>query len=581
MPLFEAYLEATVVMHCFNGSAVVYLPPNVEIDLRKVCAESGYIFTIGRALYVRNLEKASRTELEDILQKASPNETLRHLVAFSTEQFSPHDKDTQEDFRDTLNELKLSIDKVYLGNERLTDVLTALSNAKDNRVWVGAPGPYRQERADFKKKAKAEFPRTTIMFSDTDVDFAVPRFRRRRFLICYEQYFKNENPYHIFDENKLAWVSHTTIPHTLIGAMINVTRPGWERIDPTIVDPFVGTGTTWLELLKFQEVICVCSDRSVYTKRLADDNIAFFSLSQDDLAILAERLQNLSDEIGITAVDFKGISGDLHRLRPKVAELVAVYPNSGVPDSSGQELFDLLEKQTSLYNRLMIYLLLRTYGRHGAELNRNELTVAVAFKKELDKFRRQLREYKELRDDAESEVASLSDDVWAGYPSLYSCGLTIKPSFLSAYNTDDSRCGVACCRDALDIRNNIDVIIGDPPYGFNTDEEESRLSNFYVKFVRKAVRSLSPDHGQLILALPEQSYTGRRAQYFTHREVVTALVLSEAERCGKEVYIPSAITPIRSLFKPPYYWEAGRALRRAVVHYHIRAKRSGHGRSTR
>ena len=54
----------------------------------------------------------------------------------------------------------------------------------------------------------------------------------KRFLICYKQEFRNENPFHIFDENKPAWVSHTTAPHALTAAMLNIARPFYSATTP-------------------------------------------------------------------------------------------------------------------------------------------------------------------------------------------------------------------------------------------------------------------------------------------------------------------------------------------------------------
>ena len=128
-------------------------------------------------------------------------------------------------------------------------------------------------------------------------------------------------------------------------------------------------------------------------------------------------------------------------------------------------------------------------------------------------------------------------------------------------------------RDACALEpNSLNVIICDPPYGFNTTEEQGKLADLYGRFIRAAVAALR-DEGHLIVCLPAESYTGRDLPYCTRASVIVNAVLIEAQRQGKEVYTPGRSMPARML-APPYYWEAERALRRTILHFRVKTTTS-------
>src|SRR5205807_5703993 len=117
-----------------------------------------------------------------------------------------------------------------------------------------------------------------------------------------------------------------------------------------------------------------------------------------------------------------------------------------------------------------------------------------------------------------------------------------------------------------------DAIVTDPPYGFNTDDDLQSLAELYVTAIGKMILALKQD-GHLVLCLPDRSHTGRRSPFFTHKELITQQVLSLAERAvpKREVIIPAyAVPKQKDLFRPPYYWESERALRRAILHFRVR-----------
>src|SRR5205807_727496 len=85
----------------------------------------------------------------------------------------------------------------------------------------------------------------------------------------------------------------------LISAMINLTGATRPRKESLILsDPFVGSGTTWLEAMKLNDTIVTCTDKTPFAQIMANDNLEFFCLPpktlrkvKDDLEIIIHHLQ--------------------------------------------------------------------------------------------------------------------------------------------------------------------------------------------------------------------------------------------------------------------------------------------------
>jgi tRNA G10 N-methylase Trm11 len=123
---------------------------------------------------------------------------------------------------------------------------------------------------------------------------------------------------------------------------------------------------------------------------------------------------------------------------------------------------------------------------------------------------------------------------------------------------------------SFDARNlhpdSIDLIICDPPYGFNTTEDDGKLADLYSEFIDKAISSLRRQ-GQLIICLPGESYTGRNLAYCTKSDLVSRQIILKAHQQGRIAYRPAQSLPYS--FTAPYYWELERALRRTILHFYF------------
>lgn len=148
----------------------------------------------------------------------------------------------------------------------------------------------------------------------------------------------------------------------------------------------------------------------------------------------------------------------------------------------------------------------------------------------------------------------------------YSEGCTISEKWLATAGTrEENRVKVQGVMEMP--AGEYDVIVADPPYGFNTNDGLADLAALYVSGIATMVKALRP-LGQLVICLPQLSKSGRRVPYFTQREVVTQQALIAAQSQGRGLMVAGFAAPkTGTLFRPPYYWESARALRRSILHF--------------
>ena len=162
-----------------------------------------------------------------------------------------------------IQEVKIPVGKFFMGRSSIQGVIGELEKGHRARLRVARPGHLHEDRKHDQETKKdgednnIERSRSLFLIVDRQISDNPRHPADTKFFICYEQQWLNCNPCHVFDEDKPVWIDHTTIPHTLMGAMINVTRPWWPKGSNSRVvlcDPFVGSGTTWLEALKYAQV---------------------------------------------------------------------------------------------------------------------------------------------------------------------------------------------------------------------------------------------------------------------------------------------------------------------------------------
>lgn len=578
--LYGSLLRNAVVTTAFFGSCAVFLPPHLEVDLLPICAHSGYIHSCGESVFIRNVDKTTMddffTRVDLYIENKSPN-TLPFFAVYTHEDFTDYDRALAADLRDGLDDVKIYLEKFHMGEHRLVAVLNKMKSRFDSRLDIPDAGDFHE-----KHQRVQDRPRTLWLIMDHSIGQEPHQKGKDRYYICYDQIYVNENPFHVFDENKPAWKAHTTIPHTLAGAMINVTCPWWPKDrEATIVDPCVGTGTTVLELVKFPiEVKSKASDIDPFSPLLADDNLEFFAASVPELSAFHSALNRIID----TKSRLTEVEGDSHQsLDVKAAYIWAVEliqrlrleqgVNGGTIAITDEVVVELREK--TLFDRLLFYVGIRTTIRHAAGFESGSIDWETAFQKEARLLARQVHTLIGIRRQ-ERAGPEIGVDIPEGIVLMqgqYSQSCTVSPEVLqTAKKLNDAKPDLVQVNDIRKLKeNSCDVIITDLPYGFNTDESPEELAQLYSDALDKMIAALRKE-GQLVLSLLDRSHTGRQSLYFTNKSIVIEQVLVKAKEQGYEVLSPSDRVPQPyDVFKLPYYWESERALRRAILHFRLRS----------
>ena len=520
--MIERYAEMFFNLIAFDsyfGSCVVYAPPGLQLDLPAICAHAGYVHSCGMPLFVENVNDAEASHLQHAIESHVSREAIGlplRLIVYAHEEFSEVDRDWEPQLRDGLNDVKLNEQKFYLGREPLVRALQSLKRGKLAKHVI----VIRSSRTPREVKSSAHpkrFDRTRSLWliSDRSTAKEITTPGHNRFVICFEQHFKNCNPTHIFEENKPAWVSQTTIPHSLMGAMINLTKPYWRSKGKILCgDPFAGSGTTWFEAEKHKRVICVCSDRAPISARLLIDNIEFLKARPHKLKSLIANLTKLMAQLKrIRQSDCRGVVPYLpesvcslverHRQnknkRPVAKLSFEILTGFGL-DIKGNGRVRPLRKAHLLPWRARRRASRTSLGIWTRELDRSlldgEPEPAISTKSPAQTEKRE----SEGRDS--QGICIIEKE--------FSDGCVIWPETFERFKAEYPRPVMPPTRDVASIHYGLyDVIATDPPYGFNEDMTLRQLSGLYAKLFTHLIRALKDD-GQLVVADPRCG-AGRQA----------------------------------------------------------------------
>jgi hypothetical protein len=150
---------STILVDCYYGSAVVHVPKTLTIKPEMICAESGYIYACGKAIYVRKTSKLGLLEdLENKLQihldsRGTEDSRKTLFTTFSHEQFfeepKPYILERQRlglvpGLTKEREDIKVYLSKYYFGDLHITDVLEKLNQNKQfsGRLYVSEQKPF-------------------------------------------------------------------------------------------------------------------------------------------------------------------------------------------------------------------------------------------------------------------------------------------------------------------------------------------------------------------------------------------------------------------------------------------------------
>lgn len=566
---FIEFFSQAALIDPFACSCTVALPPSVSVDLAAICAESGFIHSCGKAFFQRPLERARIDELvEDLSQylDANPAHKKRLFAVFSHEDFTPFERKTS-DLRDGLDEIKLYIDKVHLGDISLVDAVEQLREEFGDALYFALPGDYRHTHLSARHSEDLASDSTIWLIGERSFT-ADPRLERNpTHLVCYEQLFRNANPMLLFEEEMPAWLGPVTMPHSLAAAMINLTRRGQPQTsEVTLADPFAGSGTLILEALKFGNVTAAASDILPGSTLAIDLNRRFFSLSRDELSRLATDLRRF-----------------VERLENKdVGRLSRVLQANNTDKSFPLRTVTTATLANVNWTETIVRYLAFRAGLRPADISGrtyNERRVNQ-FIREVGDLLERLDKFITIREAQEGAQATETSELIDGnqlfeiIPALedgYSKAVTLRSEVL-AQSGDRVRLKSSPIKDVS--LAEAQAIICDPPYGFNTDEDRSSLLSVYRTLVDRIVDAV-PESGklQVVLCLPDFAFTGRSMASFTRAAVVSQMLGAAATARDIRLHMvnPALEDMIRD-FGRVYYWESNRALRRRILHFDLSRK---------
>ena len=595
-----------IVVDAFWNSCVIFLPYNMALNIETVCAQSGYVHSCGNNIYTRRISKAEKNIFYDIIDSYITKNKIKNntlFVPYSHEDFTPFDRDEGQSFlKNGLDEIKFYAEKFYMGEFSFTDVIHEMESRFKEKLEIPKAGDYH---LCIKGKSKSSI---FLIVDRRPLNEQSNYPSREVFYICYEQKYINENPYHLFDENKPGWIDHVTIPHTLMGSMLNIAMPIAKKYREkdtdkiNILDPFVGSGTTYLESLKYFDINFSGSDLTPLATIVAKDNLLFFRLKYDDLnkiylrvchwqsALIGEntsafsekereyintKINTINVEMSKSATrHFKRGSDSIYTNVIKEFEIIMnnFDENHQDVDSIIKECLDGLKEFDA---HLCFYLCLKAYKRNIKGFNRKSVDLYCALFRELEKFGTEITNLIKLRKRIDKidndEIKQNGQNV--SYLANFSNGCSVDIDKLDVDNVEKT---IKSNRDVIEelnesTENKYDIIITDPPYGFNTHEETKEFARLYADMLPKMLNKLKP-HGQLLICLPEASNTGRMIHYFTQKRIIMHQLLTYASK-NRSIILPlNIISTPKWLYKAPYFWESEKVLRRSILHFVITPK---------
>ncbi|MBR1702711.1 MAG: hypothetical protein IJ716_12220 [Lachnospiraceae bacterium] len=590
--------ENIVVVDSFYTSCIVSIPNGMVMDIQQICFQSGYIHSCGENIYTRNMKKAKYDSFVSRLEEYIDNsDNILNFIMYTHEDYPIKNKLYVNDFqKHGLDEIKFYLEKFYMQDISLLQVVEKLKSNGNlkNKIRIVSRSEAKRTQAN----------ECIWMIIDRSISEDLKYPGERRYYICYKQMYINENPFHIFDENKPGWIDSVTIPHTLMGAMLNIGLAGClinERDKYIVVDPFVGTGTTLLETLKYTKIDFWGGDKCAITQIVSELNLIFFAMKKSSL----NKIQNIVLEI-IDVGDSAKCQKIISDLQIKnyssekwhdLAVCISGYLTNCINDfvlkgfefetkfcSLTEDLYNeiknskknsgLSNEECCLISKVCLLIVWKTFKRKEFIYRKNSnqensfiKEVAEEFKGFLYRLISYIHIRERIKDNANDEERIIV------YNGKYTRACSINSNYIKNNITVESS-KIKQNIDIIDFlkglqneQKKVDLIITDPPYGFNTIEDKNSFAELYINFIEEMVKTIN-NGGQIIMCLPAWSYSGKTVNFFAQKEVVSRQFMIAAQR--NNMYIAEkkeVLTEPTKLFEFPFYWDSEKALRRDIVKF--------------
>lgn len=611
--LYEAYkkkLYHTIIIQSYSTSCIVWIPNFLTVNLAAVCRDSGYIFTCGKHVFHRNVDEADYENLEQAVGEFLENQAINaRLIVYDEREFSFGKKGYEDDYNENgMQSIQIESNRSYFKNISVSEAAKRLCKTLDLEEGI-FPG-YNNGGNE------------SILWLYKEYAIPVNEYGNDcMYYNCIHQLWVNENPCYLFDTDHPAW-NNTLIPHTFAGAMLNIARAevlmqGKKEI--CILDPLVGSGTICLEALKYPETLFRGADISRLTEQMVNDNLAFFSMDyknvKDLVAFLSFYLkkfypdkyeimlqtigENRKQEILRLANETKvnpkcellakAIGNLSHFLRKVLTENTSFYEKYF--EIAKQEI---MEKATEMFEqqnlkileeeqkRFCFYIQFFLYQYRKAYLSRMEsynapenFRLESAVYKNLKDMLFRMLAFMHLRYCSEKSFLEPWNNAKVINGTVYFYGkyaLSSTFSYKKEVLSYKGRCFIKKETDIYDFlkmhqspNKKVDIIITDPPYGFNTDQPAEKLYYVYNTFIKESIKCLN-NGGQIVLCLLSKTHQGKRVHGFTKKDFVIRMF--EEAAWENKMYMIEDTGYLKELgrdFVFPFYWESKKVLRREVI----------------
>ena len=206
--------------------------------IEKICACSGYIHSCGKRIFIRNIDKYETESFHKALdQYLKSVEKKIFFCIYAHEDFTDYDRDVSEELKNGLDEVKIYEEKFFMGKVSLVSLLSDIKKRFPGRFIIPPRGNFKIEHKKIMNKRGNNIDRSRTLWLIKEHSANQQTLERgdRSYYICYEQLFINKNQFYLFDENKPAWKSSTTMPHTLTAAMINIALSECQKDRKSVV----------------------------------------------------------------------------------------------------------------------------------------------------------------------------------------------------------------------------------------------------------------------------------------------------------------------------------------------------------
>ena len=645
MAIFDTYFT----------TAFLNMPLSMSLNLREVVANSGYVHSAGKALYVRNSDKANKSELMVQLReylRQNPGEKF-FLIPYADEFVGPPKNNySAASLRNGLDGVRFNFWKHSVGRSTLQEVLAQIPEDTDGYIVVPKSlQDYRAERLKSLNVAGMSRECTIWLILDHNVhETDKPGYFSRgteQYFMVYAQLLINNSQLSLFKERKPGWLAPVTLPHTLSASLANIAYERWagrwkqDLTRPVILDPFCGSGTTLIDFSRcFQDAVVIGLDKNPIVGQISRDNLAFFAAKVTDIKVFRERYCGAWNSVPYNREKFvKAICRNYEKIEPSsttepidtqldaqaVVEflcgklLLEIFHPNGVSvtesfrpllkdqlvgakfntqvqrilDGGFSEGFqDFLVSSLAIEHRWLCLLLWRglVYGRFSVNIPDDLYSVIES---ELLNFAKEMEEYERLLDQPLAESSESSDgfERFVLKEARFSLGLSISQTVFShalqnqknievdavveMLANDQASPGIYIshvansAKEMEKFNGKVDIVVTDPPYGFNMAADKNSLLQLYGEFFGGVVRTLKPE-GQLIVALPEFTRNGKRIPFYQTKAAVVQLIVAAAQSDERRIVHFGGIVPDGSrLLRAPYYWASTSGVSRSILHFTI------------